>query len=92
MAAHLHRYASELKSLEATTIGVIEHRRSMLTESSAGDASPVARDLCEALSQIRAIMDFEVELEKKIQNNLALVSFWNVVGMCLILTYSTAIQ
>ena len=76
MAAHLHRYASELKSLDDKTAAIIEHYPLIIGhESRTSDmAFRVIEDgLNQIHSQIKAVIDFEIELEKKIKNNLALV-------------------
>ena len=78
MAAHLHRYSSELKSMEDTIAAVAEFHRSLVDIK---DGIPyetsqrVQTELLQLLSQFKAIKDFEEELEKKIQTSLALVSY-----------------
>lgn len=68
MAAHVHRYGTELDSLEDTS--------SELTRvfSSDGQDSASLADIEEAKSHLRATNAFVREQEKKIQNILALVS------------------
>ena len=78
MAAHLHRYASELKSLDDTTAAIIEYHPLVIGEglSPSNIAVPLVEDgLNQIHSQIKAVIDFEIELEKKTKNHLALVTF-----------------
>ncbi|KAG8533434.1 uncharacterized protein KY384_002217 [Bacidia gigantensis] len=76
MAAHLHRYCSELKSLKDTANAVIS-QHSIIVGSTLGVSHPgfraVEDNLKQIHSQIKAVMEFELELEKKIKNNLALL-------------------
>lgn len=76
MAAHLHRYTSELKSIDDTIALIMKHhelisKRSASTPSEAYER--VESGLIQITSQVKAVKDFVVELEKKIQNSLALV-------------------
>lgn len=77
MAAHLHRYASELQSLQDTTAAVIE-KHPLVTghdpQTPEKAFQVIEDDLNQTQSQIKAIIDFEIELEKKIKDNLALVT------------------
>ena len=76
MAAHLHRYASELKSLKDTTAMIIEHHL-VITGHESNNSDKAFRVIEDGLnqvqSQMKSVIDFEIELEKKIKNNLALV-------------------
>lgn len=76
MAARLHRYSSELKSID-DTIAVIMKHHGLISKRSASTSSEayerVESGLIHITSQVKAVKDFEVELEKKIQNSLALV-------------------
>lgn len=76
IAAHLHRYRSELTSLEATIADIRSHLTAMNdSHNSTDDANgQVFRGLDQTASQVRAINDFGQELEKKIDNILALAS------------------
>ncbi|KAF2726635.1 hypothetical protein EJ04DRAFT_582560 [Polyplosphaeria fusca] len=75
IAAHLHRYGSELKSLEAT----ISDMDKQLTEvcnfhERTDDANrQIIHGLNHIASQVREINDFVLELEKKLNNILALL-------------------
>lgn len=77
IAAHLHRYQSELKSLEGTVTDLSNHHD--YVESNEGSESVPeesenrTRGFSQVLSQIEACHDFATELEKKAQNILALV-------------------
>lgn len=76
IAAHLHRYASELKSLDDTIAAMIKYHRLVWDYGSntPGEAfQKVENGLHHIVSQLKAIKDFELELEKKIQNSLALL-------------------
>ena len=78
IAAHLQRYLSELKSLQAIVIELSTdystvHEREIST-GAVGDFEQAARGYNQVLSQVEAAHEFAVELEKKTQNILALVS------------------
>ena len=76
MAAHLHRYASELKSLSDTMTAITRTHpliKSRQPQVSNEAIRMIEDGLSQIHSQIMAVIDFEVELEKKIKNNLALV-------------------
>lgn len=69
--AHLHRYRSELSSMEGITLDLASHYATICD----GDtANKVSQDFSQVLSQIQATSTFAKELEKKIQNILALVN------------------
>ncbi|KAL4868022.1 hypothetical protein BDV12DRAFT_109311 [Aspergillus spectabilis] len=77
IAAHLHRYLSELKSLQGIVVDLTTHFDS-LHESDTGNSDidsfeNASRGFSQVLSQIEALHDFAEELEKKITNNLALL-------------------
>jgi len=77
MAAHLHRYTSELKSIDDTIALITKHHGSIMRggAKNPGEAfERVKSGLIQITSQVKAVKDFEVELEKKIQTSLALVS------------------
>lgn len=80
IAAHLHRYISELKSLEGIVVDLSTHFDSLCAnDSQDSDLSTLeqaSRGFSQVLSQVEALHDFTKELEKKIENNLALVSFY----------------
>ncbi|PVH92281.1 hypothetical protein DM02DRAFT_663083 [Periconia macrospinosa] len=73
IASHLHRYRSELNSLEAT----ITNKSHQLTEmrhihESTDDANRrIVHELDQTGSQVKATNDFSQELEKKLSNILA---------------------
>jgi hypothetical protein len=69
MAAHLHRFKSELEWLENTTAWLQRTLKDYHPAEEAGHES-----LEFAATQLKSANDFAVELEKKIQNILALVS------------------
>ncbi|ETS77050.1 hypothetical protein PFICI_10924 [Pestalotiopsis fici W106-1] len=77
IAAHLHRYLSELKSLEGVVVDLVAHYEPVYDdECSSGSATEsfeaASRGLSQVLSQIEATHAFAEELEK-IQNILALL-------------------
>ncbi len=77
MAAHLHRYTSELKSIDDTIALIMKHHELVIKGSArkpSGAYERVESGLVQITSQVKAVIDFEVELEKKIQTSLALVS------------------
>ena len=77
MAAHLHRYSSELTSMENTIMAISGHHKWLTQEddSSTKHSSRKIEDgLNEVASQLKSVQNFESELEKKTQNILALVS------------------
>ncbi|CAI7604246.1 unnamed protein product [Penicillium manginii] len=77
IAAHLHRYISELKSLQ----GIVSDLATHFDALCAGDAEDkdfrtleqASRGFSQVSSQVEALHDFTRELEKKIENNLALL-------------------
>lgn len=75
IAAHLHRYRSELNSLIRTTKALKGHeeiiRHGHKEPKNIGHS---VGGLEQIISQVEATNDFAQELEKKIQNILALVS------------------
>jgi hypothetical protein len=75
IAAHLHRYRSELNSLEAS-IAYVGHQltemRHIHNETDHANRR-VIHGLEQTASQIKATNDFSLELEKKLNNILALV-------------------
>lgn len=84
IAAHLHRYLSELKSLKGITTDLITFYESMYSKEkdsmSSNEKDPeedldqIRLSFQQVLSQVEASLDFAVELEKKTQNILDLVS------------------
>lgn len=78
IAAHLHRYQSELKALEATVTDLSTHHDYVEciegSEGDSGESENGTRGFSQVLSQIEACHDFATELEKKAQNILALVN------------------
>lgn len=78
IAAHLHRYLSELNSLQGVIVDLATHYESVYEgeeEASHLESFQAAsRGFSQTLSQIEASHAFAQELEKKIQNILALVS------------------
>jgi hypothetical protein len=77
MAAHLHRYASELISTDDTIQNLMTwHLYIHKKHPSDNDTEfqVIEQNFSQVASQLKAIINFEQELEKKIQNILALVS------------------
>ena len=76
MAAHLQRYRSELNSLEVTIADIDRQLTEMRHfHDSTDDANrQLIHGLNQTASQVRATNDFGQELEKKLNNILALVS------------------
>lgn len=77
MAAHLHRYASELTSTEFTIENLETWHRYIHEKhpsDNEGEYQEIEQNFSQVASQLQSIMCFEQELEKKIQNILALVS------------------
>lgn len=77
MAAHLHRYKSELNCMEYILSDFKLHQAEM-TPSDGGKAAVEEmgndfRKLHQLSSQLRAIIDFEDEIERKVKNTLTLV-------------------
>jgi hypothetical protein len=71
MAAHLHRYLSELKSLEETLSDIGGYYESTGLQ---GPQNPtIENSIWQIASQLQPIKHFASELEKKLQNILALV-------------------
>jgi hypothetical protein len=78
MAAHLYRYASELNSLEESLEEVSTQHRLIYGEFENDEEQKksfqrVDCGFSQILSNLRSIRHFEAELDKKIQNALALV-------------------
>jgi prefoldin subunit 5 len=76
VAAHLHRYCSELKSLEETIISLRCHQDSLtgcIEELQGSRGERIIRGYEQVLSQIKASTYLATELEKKSTNILALV-------------------
>ena len=77
IAAHLHRYTSELTSIEDTTNAIVKTHRLVFSvaESHRSDTAfqRVEDGFNQAASHLTAAKAFELELEKKIENILALV-------------------
>lgn len=85
MAAHLHRYKTELNRIGLILSDLRTHRHDMTNIPTHEDDEPVcsepsltvdheAQRIERLASQLRAISNFCDELEKKVQNILALVS------------------
>ena len=77
MVAYLHRYASELTTIDDTIVAIARHHQSVMDCEVAmrgGVYHKVEDDLSHVASELKAIKDFGMELEKKIQNSLALAS------------------
>lgn len=70
IAAHLHRFRSELSSTEGIILELNTQYAAILEGD---DADKAARGFNQVLSQMQATSRFVKELEKKIQNILALV-------------------
>jgi chromosome segregation ATPase len=82
IAAHLHRYRSELNSLEAVIVDIgcqlTELRH--LHESTEDSNRQIAHGLDQTASQVKATNDFCQELEKKLSNILALVGYGEAIS------------
>jgi hypothetical protein len=81
MAAHLHRYASELNSLEEILSGISKYHKDTHSDDDTQNNFPnefqfkrIENGLQQVMSQLQPVKHFEEELEKKLQNILALVS------------------
>ena len=71
IASHLHRYTSELTSVGDTISGIVKHHQSICPPGA--NLERVEDGFNQVASQLKAAKDFELELEKKTQNSLALV-------------------
>jgi hypothetical protein len=83
MAAHLYRYASELSSLEESLEEVSTQHRLIYgdyenDEEMRKSFQRVDCGFSQILSHLKSIRYFGAELDKKIQNALALVRIWNI--------------
>lgn len=70
MAAHVHRYGTEMDSIQSTT----SEMAGLCLEALNGNDGVAVANFAQLSSQITATKSFVSELEKKIQNLLALVS------------------
>lgn len=75
IAAHLHRYRSELKSIEGFIVDLATHYAAVCERGLDDSADRASRGFSQVLSQMRATNDFAQELEKKIQNIRVIRSF-----------------
>lgn len=75
MSAHLHRYGSELLSIEDTLVDIAQRQEQIVgvAENGVGSIAKIELSLVEARGQVKAADTLRVELERKIQNILALV-------------------
>ncbi|VUC30643.1 unnamed protein product [Clonostachys rosea] len=76
IAAHLHRYISELNSLKAITNDLIKFYASIYSNGgslSDEDLAQLTLGFEQVLSQVEASLDFALELEKKTKNILDLL-------------------
>ena len=71
IASHLHRYTSELISIDDTVDAIAKYHRLICPPGANFDR--VEDGFHQVASQLKAAKDFELELEKKAQNSLALV-------------------
>lgn len=88
VAAHLHRYCSELISLEESVLSLRCHQHSLAEcieglQGFKGDR--INRGLEQVLSQIKASANLAAELEKKSTNILALVTLFTQPVHCCVL-------
>ena len=74
MAAHLHRYTSELASIEDTIAAISKHHTVPKGDESQSTAGRVVDGIQQIFSQLKAVQNFRCELDKKAQNALALVT------------------
>ena len=75
MSAHLHRYGSELLSIDDTITNlIVTHEQTFVTHTdAAGSAAKIEASLIEAKGQVRVAEAMKLELEQKTQNILALL-------------------
>ncbi|VUC25168.1 unnamed protein product [Clonostachys rosea] len=77
ISAHLHRYLSEIKSLQGIVTDLTDFYESMYSDKEGGaedeELEKANRGFQQVLSQIEASLDFATELEKKTQNILDLL-------------------
>lgn len=73
IAAHLHRYRSELNSVEGIIADLSTHYTILCERGAKEDAEKASRGFRQVLTQIQATNHFAQELEKKVQNILALL-------------------
>ena len=71
IASHLHRYTSKLSSIEDTANAIVKHHHTI--RPPAANFERLTDGFHQVASQLKAAKDFELELEKKTQNSLALV-------------------
>lgn len=90
MAAHLHRYASELQSLD-DTVSDIKARHSLFTDPAYHNSAHAAIEVLgcgvqfsleEISHQLSVVKSLRSELESKIQNILALVFLLGSLQLC----------
>ena len=77
LVAHLYRFKSELASIQACAATLAKLHCEFSIEGKANPSACFIRineGLGQVISQFEAFQNFEIELEKKAQNNLALVS------------------
>nr|CEG03678.1 unnamed protein product [Fusarium acuminatum CS5907] len=88
MAAHLHRYKSELNRVESI-LCELQSAKFSIADQSSNPKSNMPQDslkIDHLMSQLNAIRGFTDELERKFQNILALVilSSYNLKGHCML--------
>ena len=84
MAAHLHRYAAELRSFGEIVSDIRSHHKSIFGQTQDMPMhlfDRVETGLYQVASQLQSVKSFELELEKKVQNILALVSYFRLVNL-----------
>jgi hypothetical protein len=89
MAAHLHRYGSELGWFEDIVSDISKHHEQFFKDvpSKSGDTRTLAGQrlsigLVQIASQLKAVNTFRQELQHKTQNILALVSLTLPIIRC----------
>jgi hypothetical protein len=65
IAAHLHRYRSELSSVEGIILDLATHYAAVCEQGPGDSADRASRGFSQVLSQMKATNDFAQELEKK---------------------------
>lgn len=74
MAAHLHRYKTELQRIELVLSDLRKYRPETLDKDSQQMFDREQQKIEQLATQLNAIMSFSDEMEKNVQNTLALVS------------------
>lgn len=82
MAAHLHRYGSELSRFEEIVVDIASHHKQFLRDKRRSPCDDIvvsptsdrlSVDIAQVASQLKTVNKFRVELENKAHNILDLV-------------------